>query len=83
MAERRHPACEVRGGGREETPHVRGQEWPGEATSHPRPRAVTLRSHPKPEARGGSWEEPSMPEARVGGPEDHHEEQWLHRRRRA
>ena len=23
----------------------------------PRPEAVTLRSHPEPEARGGSWEE--------------------------
>ena len=30
---------------------------PGEATSHPRPSAVTLRSLPKPEAKGSSWEE--------------------------
>ena len=42
-------------GGREETPHVRDQGWPGEATLCPRPGAVTLRSHPEPEARGGSW----------------------------
>ena len=56
--------------GREETPCVRCQGWPGEATSHLKPRVVTLRSHPKPEAKGGSWEEPSMPEARAGGREE-------------
>ena len=69
---------EVRGGSREELPRVRGQ-WrprgdtprprsgqPGEATSRPRSGAVTLRSHAKPEARGGSWEEPPTPEARAG-----------------
>ena len=27
---------------------------------------MTLRSHAKPEARGGSWEEPPTPEARAG-----------------
>ena len=27
---------------------------------------MTLRSHPEPKARGGSWEEPLMPEARAG-----------------
>ena len=42
---------------------------------------VTLRSHP--EARGGSWEEPPTPEARAGGREEHPEERWLHRHRRA
>ena len=52
-------------GGQEETPHIRGQGRPGEATSRPRPGVVTLRSHPKPEARGGSWEEPPTPEARA------------------
>ena len=57
-------------GGQEETPCVRGQGRPGEATSHPRPGAVTLRSHHEPEARGGSWEEPPTPEARAGGRED-------------
>ena len=36
----------------------------------PRPEAVTLRSHPEPEARGGSWEEQPK-------------EQWLCRHRRA
>ena len=36
----------------------------------PRPGAVTLRSHPEPEARGGSWEEPPTPEARAGGWEE-------------
>ena len=55
-AGRRHPASEA-SGGREETPRVRGQGRPGEATSRPRPGAVTLKSHPEPEARGGSWEE--------------------------
>ena len=27
---------------------------------------MTLRSHPEPKARGCSWEEPLMPEARAG-----------------
>ena len=45
----------------------------GEATSHSRPRAVTLRSHPEPEAKGGSWEEPPMPEARACSWEEHPE----------
>ena len=57
-------------GGREETPHVRGQGRPGEATSCPRPGAVTLRSHPEPEAR-------------AGGREEQPEERWLSRHRRA
>ena len=61
----------IRGrGGREETPHVRGQGRLGEATLHSRPRAVTLRSHPELEAR-------------ASGREEHPEEQWLRRRRRA
>ena len=54
-------------GGREETPRIRDQGQPGEATSRPRPGAVTLRSHPEPEARGGSWEEPPTPEAAARG----------------
>ena len=57
-------------GSREETPHVRGQGRPGEATSRLRPGAVTLRSHPEPEAR-------------AGGREEQPEERWLHRHRRA
>ena len=44
---------------------------------------VTLRSHPEPEARGDSWVEPPTPEARAGGQEEQHEEQWLSRHRRA
>ena len=63
----------VRGSGQEETPRVRGQGRPGEATSHPGPGAVTLGSHPEPEARGSSWEEPPTPEA---GREEEPEEQW-------
>ena len=64
VARRRHPASEVRGG-QEETPSVQDQGRPGEATSRPRPGSVTLRSHAKPEANGGSWEEPPTPEARA------------------
>ena len=66
VAGRRYPASEASGGW-EETPHVEGQEWPGEATSRPRPGAVTLRSHPEPEARACSQEEQP-------------EERWLRRR---
>ena len=46
------------------------QEWPAEATSCLRPGAVTLRSHPEPEARAGSREEQP-------------DEQWLSRHRKA
>ena len=63
------PASEF-SGGREELPRVQGQWRPGEATSHPRPGSVTLRSHPEPEARAGSREEQP-------------EERWLRRHRRA
>ena len=55
--QRSYPESKVRGGGREELPRVRGQRWPGEATSRPRPGAVALRSHPVPEARGRCREE--------------------------
>ena len=64
------PASEVSGGW-EETLRIRGQGRPGEATSPPRPGAVTLRSHPKPEARGGSWEERPTSQARASGREEH------------
>ena len=100
---------EVRGGGREETPRVRGQGRrpggailrprsgrrprgdtprprsgrPREVTSRPRPGAVTLRSHPELEARGGSWEEPPMPNARASSQEEQPKEWWLCRHRRA
>ena len=62
-------ASEVRGGGQEETPRVRGQgQQPGGAILCPRSGAagrntlclrsgVTGRSHLTPEAKGGSWEE--------------------------
>ena len=69
-------------GSREETPHVRAQGRLGEATSHPRPGAVTLRSHPEPEARGGSWKEPPTPKARAKSREEQPEEWWLRRHRR-
>ena len=96
MAERSYPTSEVRvaaersyppskawrpGG---ETPCPRSDDfWLGEATSHPRPGAVTLRSHPETEARSGSWEEPYMPEARAGCWEEQPKEWWLRRHRRA
>ena len=70
-------------GGREETPPIRDQGRPGEATSHPRPGVVTMSSHPEPEARGSSREEPPMPEARASVWEVQPEEWWLHRHRRA
>ena len=69
VAERSYPASKV-SGSREKTPRVRGQGRPGEATSHLRPGAVALRSHPVPEARDGSQEEPPK-------------EWWLRGRRRA
>ena len=56
MAERSYPASEA-SGGREETPRIRDQGRPREATSCLRPGAVTLRSHPEPEPRASSWEE--------------------------
>ena len=71
---RRHLESEVRGGGREELPRIRGQWRPGGDTSRQRPGTVTLRSHTKPEARGGSWKEPPMLKARPGGQEEQPEE---------
>ena len=68
-AERSYTASEV-SGSREETPRVHGQGPPGKATSCLRPGAVTLRSHPEPEAGARSQEEQS-------------EEKWLCRHRRA
>ena len=46
-AERSYPMSEVRGGGREELPHPRGQGWwPGGATPPLRSGAVAKRSNP-------------------------------------
>ena len=81
-AKRSYPTSEANCG-REETPRILDQGQAGEATSCPRPGELTLRSHPKPEARGGSWEEPPMPDARAGGWEEQSEEWWLGRHRRA
>ena len=44
---------------------------------------MTLKSHPEPEAKGGSWEELPTPEARGGGWEEQPEQQWQRRHRRA
>ena len=85
----------VRGGGQEELlcglgqcwpeeiPHVRGQGQLGEATSRLRPGSVTMRSHPKPQASGGSWEEQPTSEARASSREEQPKDQWLRRHRRA
>ena len=85
----------VRGQGQRECQAATAQEWPRGATLRlrseaagrsllaPRPGAVTLRSHPEPEARGGSLEEPPTPEARADGQEEQLEERWLRRHRRA
>ena len=43
---------------------------------------MTLRSHPEPEARGGSWEEAPTPQAGASGREEQPEERWLSRHRR-
>ena len=95
MAERSYRASEVRGGGLEELPHVRGQGRPGGDTTCPRsgqrlggetlhPRSGEAgRSHLAPEARDGDFEEPPTPEARGGSREEKSEERWLRRRRRA
>ena len=37
----------LRGSGQEELPCIQGQGRPGEATSHPRPGRVALRSNPR------------------------------------
>ena len=56
-AGRRHPESEVRGGGREELPRVRGQGWqPREAILRMRS-VVAGRRHPASEVRDGSREE--------------------------
>ena len=47
------------------------------------PRVRDQRSHPEPEARGGSWEEPPTPEARAAGQKEQPAEWWLCRHRRA
>ena len=45
-AERSYPTSVVRGGGREELPHVRGQGRPGGDTPGPRSGVVAKRSYP-------------------------------------
>ena len=59
------PKSEVRGG-QEATPCVRGQGQPKEATSHWRPGAATLRSHPQPEPEARGTAGRSHPRQRPG-----------------
>ena len=55
--ERSYPASKVRGG-REELPHIQGQEqWPRGATPCPKSGAVAERSYPMSKVRSGGHEE--------------------------
>ena len=69
-AETSHPVSEVRGGGREELPHVRGQgQRSGGGTPRMRPGMAARRSTPMPEARGSGWEDqPTSKEQWLCGP---------------
>ena len=51
------PHVRGQGGGQEELPHVQGQWQPGGDTPHPRSGAAR-RSHLAPKARGGDLKEP-------------------------
>ena len=60
---------EVRGNSLEEPPHIRGQgRGPGGVTLRQRPGTAAGRSHPAPEARGGSQEDQPMSCAGERGP---------------
>ena len=81
---------EVRGGGREEIPSVRGRG--GDKRSYPASEVrgggqEEIPHTPKPEARGGRWEElphAPTPEARGGRRSNPtSKELWLRRHRRA
>ena len=76
------PRIRGQGSGQEELPRVRGQWRPGGDTPRPRSGAAR-RSHLAPEAKGCDPGEPPTPEARASGLEEHPEDQWLRRRRRA
>ena len=86
-ARRSYPTSEVRGGGREELPHVRSQgQRPRGATPHPRPGAVAGRTSPMSKERwlcGHRRAYRSYPTLKVrrGGSEEiplvHGKEQWL------
>ena len=55
-AERSHPVSEVRGSGREELSHIRGQGWQPRVLGYDSAGAAE-RSYPTSEARGVGWEE--------------------------
>ena len=71
-AGRSYLTLQVRGGSREEQPHVQGQGRPGGAIPRPRSGATARRSYPTPEDRGRGWEK-----------QPHIQEQWLHGCKRA
>ena len=81
-ARRSYPVAEA-SGGQEETPLIRDQGPPGEATSHRRPGAVTLGATLSPRPRAAVERRHLSPEARAGGREEHPGEQWLRGCRRA
>ena len=61
MAERSYPASEVRGGGWEELPRIRGQgHWPVGNTPCPRSVVVAERSYSTSEVSGGREETPRV-----------------------
>ena len=76
VAERRYPATEVRGGGREELPHAPKPEARGSSQEEQpmlEARGGDERSYPTSEVRGGCREElphDPKPEARGGGREE-------------
>ena len=80
MAELSYPMSEVRGSS-QECQAAMAQERPRGATPSPRLRGTVERSHPEPEARGGSQEEPhhvqgAEPEWAQEGLEELSQEGW-------
>ena len=71
MAKRSYPVSEVRVGGQEELPRVRGQWQPEGATPRPRSGAAAKRSYPKSEVSGGQEETPRV-RGRGGGEKPPH-----------
>ena len=68
VAGRSYPTSEVRGGGREDQPRVRGQGLrPGGPTPRPRPGAAAWRSYPA--SKSGAAAGRSYPRPRSGEPE--------------
>ena len=73
MAKRSYPTSEVRGGSREELPHVRGQgQWPRGATPRPRSGVAAEKSNPmsmSSGSMGSGGPRGATPRSRSGGVE--------------